>query len=141
MTTLIDSNVLLDINTNDPVWSEWSVEMLDIVANESTLVINPIIYAEVSISYKTIDELEEALPVALYKRLDLPFDAAFLAGKAFIKYKKRGGVRTSPLPDFYIGAHAAVSGFRILTRDARKYRHYFPTVELIAPDSTTTNLR
>lgn len=133
MTTLIDSNVLLDINTDDPVWAEWSVEMLDIAADESTLAINPIIYAEVSISYETIDELENALPVALYKRLDLPFEAAFLAGRAFLKYKKRGGKRTSPLPDFYIGAHAAVSDLKILTRDPRKYRQYFPTVRLIAP--------
>lgn len=133
MTTLIDSNVLLDINTDDPVWAEWSVEMLDIAADESTLAINPIIYAEVSISYETIDELENALPVALYKRLDLPFEAAFLAGRAFLKYKKRGGKRTSPLPDFYIGAHAAVSDLKILTRDPRQYRQYFPTVRLIAP--------
>lgn len=131
--TLVDSNVLLDIATNDPRWSEWSEEHLVIAANESVLVINPIIYAEVSLNFDTVEELDARLPFDRYIREPLPYEAGFLAGKAYLKYKKRGGKRTSPMPDFYIGAHAAISGLRILTRDARKYRQYFPSVQLISP--------
>jgi len=132
-TTLIDSNVLIDIATKYSEWSEWSAEMVESVADESRLAINALIYAEVSLSYEKIEELENALPAELFKRVPLPFEAGFLAGRAFLKYRRRGGTRTSPLPDFYIGAHAAVSGYRILTRDPRRYRDYFPTVELISP--------
>ena len=133
MLTLVDSNVILDLVTNDAKWSDWSAEMLSQAADQSNLAINPIIYAEVSIGYSTIEELEHLLPAADFRRLDLPYEAAFLAGKAFLSYRRRGGNRTAPLPDFYIGAHAAVAGLRLLTRDARPYRTYFPTVHLIAP--------
>jgi hypothetical protein len=97
------------------------------------LVVNPLIYAEVSIAYTKIEEVEAALPSDVFRREALPYEAAFLAGKAFLRYRKRGGARRAPLPDFYIGAHAAVAGFRLLTRDAARYRTYFPTVTLIAP--------
>lgn len=97
------------------------------------LVINPLIYAEVSVGFARIEELEEAIPCELYLRQPLPFEAAFLAGKAFLTYRRRGGARLTPLPDFYIGAHAAISGFRLLTRDSTRYRSYFPTLELICP--------
>lgn len=130
---LVDSNVLLDIATADPRWSEWSGTHLGRLANEAILVINPIIYAEVSIGYARIEELEEALPPALFRREALPWEAGFLAGKCFLRYRRRSGARTSPLPDFYIGAHAAVAGYRLITRDAARYRTYFPSVALIAP--------
>ena len=132
-TTLVDSNILLDVATNDPAWSEWSAQALEAAANESSLAINALIYAEVSIGYGRIEELEQAIPGTTFKREPLPYEAAFLAGKAFLQYRRRGGLRTTPLPDFYIGAHAAVSDFRILTRDPRRYRTYFPTVDLIVP--------
>jgi predicted nucleic acid-binding protein len=130
---LVDSNVLLDLSTNDPTWADWSAEALQKAADESSLVINPIVYAEVSMSYSRIEDLEEAMPPEVFRRERLPYEAAFLAGKAYLKYRKRGGARRSPLPDFYIGAHAAVAGFRLLTRDDKRYRTYFPTVTLIAP--------
>ena len=129
----MDSNVILDVATEDPVWSAWSSATLTHVAEHAVLVVNPIIYAEVSIGYARIEDLEAALPSALFRRDWLPWEAAFLAGKAFLAYRKRGGQRRSPLPDFYIGAHAAIAGFRLLTRDARRYGEYFPTLELIAP--------
>ncbi len=132
-TTLVDSNVLLDIATADPVWFDWSSTALASAADESALVVNALIYGEVSIRYETIEELEIVIPSSEFRREQLPYEAAFLAGKAFLQYRRRGGVRTSPLPDFFIGAHAAVAGFRLLTRDPRRYRTYFPTVELIAP--------
>ena len=133
-TTLVDSNVLLDIATRDPEWFTWSSQALENVANDSPLAINALIYAEVSISYQRVEDLEEAIPFETFRREPLPYEAAFLAGKAFLRYRRRGGARTSPLPDFFIGAHAAVAGLRLLTRDARRYRSYFPTVELIAPE-------
>ena|SRR6266498_1920215 len=134
MFTLVDSNVILDLATDDAKWSAWSEEALSRAADESTLAINPIIYAEVSTGYQTIEELEDLLAPADFRRLDLPYEAAFLAGKAFLSYRRRGGSRTAPLPDFYIGAHAAIAGLRLLTRDPRRYRTYFPTVEIIAPE-------
>jgi predicted nucleic acid-binding protein len=130
---LVDSNVLLDVATADSTWGSWSSSTLARIADESLLVINPLIYAEVSIGLSTIEALEEALPVDLYRRDDLPYEAAFLAGKVFLDYRRRGGTRRSPLPDFYIGAHAAVSRLKLLTRDAARYRTYFPTLDLIAP--------
>lgn len=132
-TTLVDSNVLLDIATEDPAWSAWSADALASAANEGPLVINAIIYAEVSIGFSTIEELDDALPPDVYEREQLPFEAGFLAGKAFLAYRRRRGTRPLPLPDFYIGAHAAINGHRLLTRDARRYRAYFPTVQLLAP--------
>ena len=130
---LVDSNVILDIATEDPRWFAWSAAALEAEANRSTLVVNPLIYAEVSIGFARIEDLDSALPPTLYLREPLPFEAAFLAGKAFLQYRRRGGHRTNSLPDFYIGAHAAIRGFRLLTRDASRYRSYFPTVELIHP--------
>lgn len=132
---LVDTNVLLDISTNDERWYEWSASALERAGDDSTLVINPIIYAEVSIAYKRIEELELALPPGTFRREALPYEAAFLAGKAFLKYKQRGGrSKLRPLPDFYIGAHAAVAGYRLLTRDPVRYRTYFPGLHVIAPD-------
>ena len=130
---LVDSNVLLDVATEDPTWSEWSMAALESVAERSYLVVNSIVYAEVSVAFSRIEDLEAALPHDLYRREHLPWEAGFLAGKAFLRYRKRGGVRSSPLPDFYIGAHAAVREYSLLTRDVARYRTYFPTVELISP--------
>lgn len=130
---LVDSNVLLDVATEDPRWFAWSSEALTQVAERSVLVVNPIIYAEVSVSYERIEDLEEALPASAFRRDPLPYEAGFLAGKAFLRYRRRGGGRSAPLPDFYIGAHAAVAGYQLLTRDAARYRTYFPTVDLIVP--------
>ncbi len=130
---LVDSNVLLDIFTEDPRWLEWSSGALARCAEEAVLTVNPIIYAEVSIRFANIEELDDALPKESFHRLPLPWEAAFLAGKCFLAYRKRGGARRAPLPDFYIGAHAAVEGMTLLTRDARRYRTYFPKLRLIAP--------
>ncbi|HEX7707582.1 MAG TPA: type II toxin-antitoxin system VapC family toxin [Thermoanaerobaculia bacterium] len=130
---LVDSNVILDIATDDPVWSRWSSETLARLAEASLLVINPIVYAEVSIGFESIEELDEALPAEFFRREPLPYEAAFLAGKAFLAYRRHGGTRRAPLPDFYIGAHAAIAGLRLLTRDTQRYRTYFPGVELVAP--------
>lgn len=131
---MVDSNVLLDVATNDPTWGDWSATTLARSADEAILVINALVYAEVSIGFRTIEDLEDALPADLYRREDLPYEAAFLAGKCFLRYRRAGGTRRSPLPDFYIGAHAAVAGYRLLTRDAGRYRTYFPTLDLIAPE-------
>lgn len=130
---LVDSNVLLDVATADPVWGDWAAGTLEETAGEAVMVINPLIYAEVSVGFEAIEALEAALPAALYRREGLPYEAAFLAGKVFLQYRRGGGTKRSPLPDFYIGAHAAVAGYRLLTRDASRYRSYFPTVQLIAP--------
>lgn len=131
--TLIDSNVLLDVFTQDPVWSAWSEAALADAANGGPLIINPLVYAEVSCGFARIEQLDDALPTSDFIREQLPYEAGFLAGKAFLRYRGRGGGRRSPLPDFYIGAHAAVRGFSLLTRDGARYRTYFPRLELIAP--------
>lgn len=130
---LVDSNVLLDVLTEDAKWYEWSSTQLQNATDNSSLVINPIIYAEVSIGFQRIEDLEAALPGDFLQRRPLPWEAAFLAGKCFIRYRKLGGTKISPLPDFFIGAHAAVSGFTLLTRDAARYRTYFPSLKLITP--------
>ena len=130
---LVDANVLLDVATNDRIWADWSSATLERVADEAILVINPIVYAEVSVGFPLIEDVERALPTDLYRRENLPYEAAFLAGKVFLRYRRGGGVRHSPLPDFFIGAHAAVAGYRLLTRDATRYRTYFPRLELISP--------
>jgi predicted nucleic acid-binding protein len=130
---LVDSSVLLDVLTDDPRWAPWSSNALARCTDESELVINPIIYAEVSLSFERIEEMEAALPVGFLRREDLPWEAAFLAGRAFVAYRRRGGARAAPLPDFYIGAHAAVRDYRLLTRDPDRVRTYFPTVQLISP--------
>lgn len=134
---LVDANVLLDILIPDPEWEEWSSAALAEAAESSLLAINPIIFAEVGVGFDRIEDLEAALPAEL-QREALPWDAAFLAGKAFLAYRRRGGVRHAPLPDFYIGAHAAVRGYTLLTRDARRYRTYFPGLSLIAPANAST---
>lgn len=131
--TLVDSNVLLDVATEDPTWYVWSARTLASATNQGRLIINPIIYAEVSIGFPTIEGLNEALPPDVFEREPLPYEAGFLAGKAFLEYRRRGGTRILPLPDFYIGAHAAISGHQLLTRDAQRYRTYFPTVPLLSP--------
>lgn len=133
MATLIDSNVLIDVIEGSDVWSERSGAALERVGALGPVVINPVIYAEISVRYENTDELDVDLPIDLFQREQLPWTAAFLAGKAFADYRRRGGHRRSPLPDFFIGAHAAVSGMQLLTRDARRYRTYFPTVDLIVP--------
>jgi hypothetical protein len=130
---LVDSNVILDVLTEDPRWFPWSADALARSAESDVLVINPIIYAEVSVRFARIEELEEAVPATFFKRETLPWQAGFLAGKCFLTYRRRGGPRRSPLPDFYVGAHAAVRGMGLLTRDATRYRSYFPRVPLIAP--------
>ena len=132
-TVLVDSNVLLDVATSDPTWGAWSSAALERTSDEAVLVINPLVYAEVSVGFSAIEDLEDALPPDLYRREELPYEAAFLAGKCFLQYRRGGGSKRSPLPDFYIGAHAAVAGYRLLTRDATRYRTYFPRLELIAP--------
>jgi hypothetical protein len=114
-------------------WLSWSATAIQRFANEGLLVINPIIYAEISIDFEQPGDVDAAVPAEIYRREPLPYEAAFLAGKAFLDYRRRGGTRTSPMPDFYIGAHAVVRRYRLLTRDAARYRTYFPTVELIAP--------
>ena len=133
MTTLVDSNVLLDIATEDPKWSGWSERALIDAADEGALAINPIIYAEVSVGFTTIEDLDDAVPPETFTRMPLPFEAGFLAGKAFLNYRRRGGAKSTPLPDFYIGAHAAIAGYRLLTRDAARYRTYFPRLDVVAP--------
>jgi len=134
-TVLVDSNVILDVLGEDPRWFSWSSEALARAADDAHVAINPIIYAEISVGFPRIEDLDDALPPSLFHRLSLPYEAGFLAGKCFVKYRKRGGERRSPLPDFYIGAHAAISAIPLLTRDAARYRGYFPKLELIAPDS------
>lgn len=132
---LIDSNVILDIATEDPIWGAWSRRILSSAAESHLLVINPLIYAEVSIGFERIEELDEALPPTLFRRDPLPYEAGFLAGKCFLTYRRRGGERASPLPDLYIGAHAAVAGFALMTREERRYRTYFPKLHLITPEA------
>ena len=130
---LVDSNVLLDTLTEDADWFQWSSNALAEAAENATLVINPIIYAEVSIRFERIEELEETLPPTYFRRDALPWEAGFLAGKCFAVYRRRGGLHRAALPDFYIGAHAAVSGMTLLTRDVARYKSYFPRVQLISP--------
>jgi predicted nucleic acid-binding protein len=131
---LIDANVLLDVMTEDKRWLAWSAEAVARAADRHRLVINPIIYSEVSIRYSRIEELDAALPKTMFDREAIPYEAAFLAGKSFLAYRRRGGPKQSPLPDFFIGAHAAVAGYLLMTRDAARYRTYFPKLSLIAPD-------
>lgn len=132
-TTLVDSNVILDIVTDDPAWAGRSRRALARAADESRLAINPIVYAEVSAGFDRIEELDRALPADTFDRLPLPWAAGFLAGKCFVRYRRAGGRRRSPLPDFYIGAHAAVEGLTLLTRDPRRYRTYLPQLAVVTP--------
>ena len=130
---LVDTNVLLDVATEDPRWLEWSAKHLAAAMLSDGLALNPIIYAEFSVHYAAIEEVEGALSGLDLERLAIPYEAAFLAGKVFKRYRERGGQRNAPLPDFFVGAHAAVEGLPLLTRDARRYREYFPRLKLIAP--------
>jgi len=131
--TLVDSNVPIDLFDEDSEWREWSDAMLTRCASRGPLVINPIVFAEVAAGFDSIEDVESALPETYLRREPLPWAAAFLAGRAFVQYRRRGGKTTAPLPDFYIGAHAAVAGHALLTRDARRYRDYFPRLRVIAP--------
>lgn len=131
--TLVDSSVILDVVTDDPTWFGWSSEALSQILDEGGAVLNPLVYAEVSVGFDRVEDLDEVLPASAFRREPLPYLAGFLAGKAYLRYRRRGGTKTSPLPDFYIGAHAAVAGYRLLTRDAHRYRTYFPGVDVLAP--------
>ena len=133
---LVDSNILIDVLTQNPTWEQWSARQLASLGNTRQLAINPLIFAELAIAYRNEALLNAALPPGLV-RLPLPYSAAFLAGRAFLEYRRRGGTRRSPLPDFYIGAHAAAEGHTVLTRDATRYRTYFPDVTVIAPPESS----
>jgi predicted nucleic acid-binding protein len=130
----VDSNVLLDLMTEDKTWFSWSADAIANAADRFRLVINAVVYAEVSVRYSRIEDLDAVLPKTMFDREAIPYEAAFLAGKAFLSYRKSGWHRRSPLPDFLIGAHAAVAGYQLLTRDAARYRTYFPKLTLISPD-------
>lgn len=130
---LVDANVILDVMTEDERWLAWSSEAIDRAADRQRLVINPVIFSEVSIRFSRIEDLEAALPRNMFDREHVPYEAAFLAGKAFLAYRRRGGAKSSPPPDFFIGAHAAIAGYSLLTRDAARYRTYFPRLAVIAP--------
>lgn len=130
---LVDSNVILDVVEDDPDWCEWSLGMLDQYSETHQLIINPMIYAEASIGFQRIEEFEDVLSRGGFKMLPIPKEALFLAGKAFLKYRRKQGAKTAPLPDFFIGAHAAVAGLKLLTRDKNRIRHYFPSVTVVSP--------
>lgn len=131
---LVDSNIILDLVTNDPAWASWSQARLDEAALSGPIVINDVVYAETSAGFKTMEHFDAMLDAGGFVMAPIPRAALFLAGKAFQTYRRAGGIRAGALPDFFIGAHAAVRGWPLLTRDARRYRGYFPTLELIAPD-------
>jgi predicted nucleic acid-binding protein len=131
MKTLVDANVLIDVVTRDPAWASWSEAALREAAEHSTLAINPIIFAEVTMKFDRIEDADAAL--VDFTREPLPYEAGYLAGKAFLAYRRRGGARRSPMPDFYVGAHAVVGRMKLLTRDAGRYRTYFPALQLLAP--------
>ena len=132
---LVDTNVILDVVQNDPEWAPWSQAQLDAASLRHALLINPVIYAELSIAYRRIEELEEMLSKGEFRVEPVPREALFLAGKAFVRYRDRGGAKAGVLPDFFIGAHAAVTGIPLLTRDLRRYGTYFPKLELISPQA------
>jgi predicted nucleic acid-binding protein len=131
--TLFDTNVLLDIATADPIWMQWSEQQFRAAATLGPVAINPIIYAELAPAFATVADLEQWLDPAIFQRLPLPYAAGWSAAQAFLKYRRSGGIKTSPLPDFYIGAHAKVEGHTLVTRDVTRYRTYFPNITLIAP--------
>jgi hypothetical protein len=131
---LVDSNIILDVFLDDPNWAEWSESKLEKFSSITKLFINPVIYSEVSVGFKRIEELESALNRAGFQMLEIPKEALFLAGKVFLKYRKNRGTKRSPLPDFYIGAQAAILEMNLITRDESRYRTYFPKVRLISPE-------
>lgn len=130
---LVDTNVILDVIENDPEWAAWSQAQLDAASLKFMLIINPVIYAELSIAYQRIEELESMIRRAGFRLDPIPREALFLAGRVFLKYRRQRGTKSGVLPDFFIGAHAAVSGIPLLTRDVRRYLTYFPSLKLIAP--------
>ncbi|MGE0385374.1 MAG: type II toxin-antitoxin system VapC family toxin [Gammaproteobacteria bacterium] len=136
---LVDTNVLLDILEDDPVWANWSVRQMRAQAQVHDLIINPVIYAELSLAFNSVDAEDEALEGMGIACEDLPRPALFLAGRAFDKYRREGGAKANVLADFFIGAHAAVLGCGILTRDARRYRNYYPRVALVVPRGGPTD--
>ena len=125
--------------TQDARWLRWSAQALERAADRYRLIVNPVVYAEVSIRYSRIEELDAALPKTMFDREAIPYEAAFLAGKSFLAYRQRGGSKRSPLPDFFIGAHAAVAGYLLMTRNPQRYRTYFPKLSLIAPGRSAAN--
>nr|WP_293195112.1 type II toxin-antitoxin system VapC family toxin [Ottowia sp.] len=130
----MDTNVLVDVLENDPEWADWSIAQLRAQAQIHRLAINPVIYAELSLTFSTVEALDETLAALQIPVIEMPRPALFLAGKAFVKYRRQGGTKTNVLADFFIGAHAAVAGWPVLTRDVRRYAGYFPTVQLLAPE-------
>lgn len=130
---LVDSNVILDLFLDDPIWAVWSESVLEKQGRLSRLLINPIIYSEISIAFKRIEELEDAIRKGGFEMLEIPREALFLAGKAFLKYRRKSGNKSSPLPDFFIGAQAAIFNLKLITRDLKRFPTYFPTVKLITP--------
>ena len=133
--TLVDTNVLLDIADEGSAWWHWSSRRLAEAGNDGGLVINQVVYAELAAGYAAMEQLDAAFMAARFRREDIPWTAAFLAGTAFLRYRRAGGMRSSPLPDFFIGAHAAVRRYRLLTRDHGYYRRFFPTLVVISPDA------
>jgi hypothetical protein len=131
---LVDTNVLVDVLQSDPDWADWSIAQLQAQSKVHRLAINPIIYAELSLTFSTVEALDQVLDGMELRLLEIPKPALFLAGKAFVQYCRRGGAKTNVLGDFFIGAHAAVSGLPLLTRDTGRYRTYFPSVKLLAPE-------
>lgn len=132
--TLLDSNILIDIFKGGDPWSAWSVEMLIQALEDGAVFVNQVVYAEISVGFPTVEKCDRALDIQGIERMPVPWPASFLAGRAYVEYRRRGGVKRSPLPDFFIGAHAAVERLPLLTRDPGRYRSYFPTVELITPE-------
>jgi predicted nucleic acid-binding protein len=130
---LVDTNVLVDVLQNDPQWADWSIAQMRAQSSLHALVINPIIYAEVSLSFSTLEALDDVMGTLALELREIPRPALFLAAKAFAQYRRRGGSKQQVLPDFFIGAHAAVEGWPLLTRDARRFNSYFPTLEVLAP--------
>ena len=130
---LVDTNVLVDVLQNDPQWADWSIAQLRAQATLHALAINPVVYAEISLSFSTLEALDEVVVTLGLEVCEIPRPALFLAAKAYAQYRRRGGSRQQVLPDFFIGAHAAVQGWPLLTRDARRFRTYFPTLDVVAP--------
>ena len=130
---LVDSSVVLDVFLDDPEWGDWSEGILAELSGMGALLINPIIYTEISIGFERIEELEKAVSECGFKMAAIPKEALFLAGKAYVRYRKRKGKKVAPLPDFFIGAHAAVGGLELVTRDVRRIKTYFPGVKMISP--------
>ena len=130
---LVDTNVLVDVLEDDPQWADWSIQQLRFQSKIHRLVINPIVYSELSLTFSTVEVLDQTIAGLGLAMIEIPKPALFLAGKAFVRYRRQGGTKSNALGDFFIGAHAAVSGLQILTRDTKRYRSYFPSVVLVAP--------